>query len=137
VDVAAVFTGLANKAATITGLRCFDFTPDSIPEPCFYVHDVDIDYDVAFSGGMDQFIVKCRLLVSHADDRAGQKSLKDYLRAAGPKSVKAALEASPRTLGGACDDLNVQSASGYGLYEHAGTHYYGAEFTVLVIGPGN
>ena len=34
--------------------------------------DVDIDYDQAFGGGMDQFTVRCRLLVSHADDRTGQ-----------------------------------------------------------------
>jgi hypothetical protein len=137
VDVAAVFTGLSNKAATIAGLRCFGYQPDSIPEPCFFTAGVDIDYDLAFSGGMDQFTVTCRLLVSHADDKAGQKALNGYLKASGALSIKAALEASPRTLGGACDDLNVQKASGYGLYEHQGTHYYGAEFTVLVIGIGS
>ena len=81
---------------------------------------------------MDQYIVRCRLLVSHADDKAGQAALRDYLKASGPQSIKAALEAAPRNLGGACDDLNVQRASGYGMYEHNGNHYYGAEFTVLI-----
>lgn len=136
-DVSAVFAGLAARAATITGLRCFDYAPDSVSEPCFFPVDVDIDYDQAFAGGMDQYTVRCRVLVSRADDRAGQAALKDYLKTSGSKSVKAALEAAPRDLGGACDDLNVQRASGYGLYEVAGTHYYGAEFTVLIIGAGD
>jgi hypothetical protein len=133
-DVSAVFTGLAERAATISGLRCFPYLPDSIPEPAFFPADVEIDYDQAYAGGMDQYTVRCRLLVSRADDRAGQGALNAYLAATGPKSVKAALETAPRTLGGACDDLTVQRAAGYAIYQHNGTEYYGAEFTVLIIG---
>lgn len=136
-DVDAVFQGLATQAAAITGLNTFGFAPDSVPVPAFFPVDLDIDFDQAFAHGMDDWIVTCRLLVSEADDRSGQKELKDFLKASGSKSIKAALEATPRNLGGACDDLHVKRAHGYGRYEHAGNHFYGATFVVRVIGVGS
>ncbi|HEV2778691.1 MAG TPA: hypothetical protein VGX25_04750 [Actinophytocola sp.] len=134
-DINAVFTGLANGADTIAGLNCFAYAPDAVPPPAFFPFDVDIDFDKAFARGMDALIVRCRLLVSHADDRSGQKALKEYLAGSGSKSIKQALEAD-RTLGGACHDIHVQRATGYGLYEHALNQFFGAEFTALVIGSG-
>jgi hypothetical protein len=135
-DPNAVFLGLKNNADAITGLQCFDFAPDSVPVPCFFPMDLHIDFDKAFAGGMDDWIVTCRLLVSLADDRAGQKALKQYLTRTGATSIKQAIEAE-KTLGGACDAVHVMRATGYGRYEHADTHYYGAEFAVRVIGPGD
>jgi len=135
VDVEAVFAGLSQAASTITGLRCNPFVPDSIAVPAFFPAEVDIDFDQAFAGGMDRFVITCRVMASRADDRTGQAKLKGYLARVGPQSIRAALSAD-RSLGGVCDSLHVQRASGYGQYEHAGTIYYGAEFTVLVIGSG-
>lgn len=136
-DVDLVFQGLAARAATITGLRTAEYAPDAITVPMFFPVDVNIDFDKTFQRGMDDWTIKCRLLVSGASDRAGQKELKGYLKGSGPKSIKAALEALPRSLGGACDDLHVTGVSGYGRYEHNGNHFYGAEFSVRVIGDGS
>lgn len=141
-DVEDVFQGLADAADTISGLRCFATVPDSITPPVFFPTEVDIDYDQTFRGGLEAYVVTCRVLTSRADTRAGQKLLQGFLKRTGPTSIKAALEAT-RTqangaLGGVCHDLHVRKASGYGYYEHpVGTFYPGAELEVLIIGEGD
>lgn len=134
-DVDAVFAGLATAAETIAELNAFPYAPDAISPPAFFPVEVEINYDKTFVRGYDGFQVTTRLLVSHSDDRAGQKQLKDYLAGSGTKSLKQALQAD-QSLGGACDALRVQTARGYGLYEHAGKEYYGAELTIYVVGKG-
>jgi hypothetical protein len=136
VDVEAVFTGLRDSAGAIIGLNVFEFVPDSITPPVFFPAEVEIDWDQTFGRGMDAYTVTARLLVAQSDDRAGQKALKGYLAGSGASSLKAALQAD-KTLGGACDALHVRSVRGYGRYEHAGQHFYGAEFSIYVIGPGS
>lgn len=141
-DVTAVFEGLATAADTIDGLRCFAYVPDSIPPPAFFPAELDINYEQTFRGGLEAWVVTCRVLVSRADERAGQKRLQGLLSRTGETSIKAALEAT-RTpasgaLGGACHDVHVRKATGYGYYEHpAGTFYLGAEFEVFIIGRGD
>lgn len=135
-DVEAVFTGLRNNAGAIVGLNVFEFAPDSITPPVFFPHDVEIDWDQTFGRGMDAFTITARLLVAKADDRAGQKTLKGYLAGSGSLSLKQALQAD-KTLGGACDALHVKSVRGYGVYEHNAQHFYGAEFSIYVIGQGS
>jgi hypothetical protein len=135
-DVDQVFAGLATAAETIADLNAEAYCPDAISPPAIFPAEVEITYDKTFKRGFDAFQVTLRLLVSHADDRAGQKQLKDYLAGSGALSVKQALEAD-QSLGGACDGLRVQAARGYGLYEHNGQQFYGAELTVYVIGKGS
>lgn len=134
-DIAALRQGLAANAGTIVGLRAFAYVPDAVPVPAVFVADIEVTFDLTFARGMDEVLAKCRLLVSHADDRAGQAALDAYMAGSGAKSIKAALQTN-RTLGGACDDLRVTSVRGYGVYEHNGTHYYGAEWSVQIIGGG-
>lgn len=136
-DVTAVFQGLADAADTIDGLRCHAFMPDSISPPTFYVVELEIAFDATFQRGMDDFNpITCRLLTSRATDRTGQKQLEQFMKGTGPLSVKAAIEAD-RTLGGACDSLQVTGVRGMGQYEHGTETYYGADFLVRVIGRGN
>ncbi|WET79238.1 hypothetical protein P3102_35305 [Amycolatopsis sp. QT-25] len=135
-DISAVKTAAAAAVGTIGGLRCFPFVPDAISPPAWFVAEVEVEYDTTFGRGMDTVYLTCRLLVSHATDRTGQEQLDGYLRGAGPLSVKQALEADP-SLGGVCDAVRVQRCSGYGLYEHNATQFYGAEWRVLIIGRGD
>lgn len=139
-DVAAVRQGLATAADAVAGLECFGYVPDSVPVPCFYAGEVEIDYDEAYQRGMDVIWVVCRVLVSRADDRAGQALLDGYLKGAGPTSVKAAIEGTPgvaQTLGGACSDLRVVRVRGYRLYQVGDDRFYGADLRVQVIGRGD
>jgi len=134
-DLTAVRAGLAANAATIAGLRTFDYVPDKAAPPTFFVGEVNGTFDSAFGRGLDELAVTCRLLVAYADDRAGQRKLDGYLVGSGALSIKAALESAP-TLGGACHDLRVTNWSGYGIYEMNGQQYYGVELGVTVIGEG-
>ncbi|GLZ36215.1 hypothetical protein Lesp02_84020 [Lentzea sp. NBRC 105346] len=136
-DVVAVFEGLAEAASSIEGLRCSAFMPDSISPPVFYPVELEIDFDLSYGRGHDDFNpVVCRVLVPRSDDRSGQKLLQQYMKGAGPLSVKRALEAD-RTLGGACSSLHVAKVRGMGQYEHGVYDYIGADWLVRVIGRGD
>lgn len=134
--------GLRDAVDAIDGLSCFSFVPDAVPEPCFYVGEIEQNFDRAFSRGMDEVTVTCRVLVARSDDRAGQEKLRSYMAGSGSTSVKAALEAArgapgQAALSGACDDLHVVRMQGHRLYEVNGTQFYGAEWVVRVIGEGD
>lgn len=134
-DIAQVRQGLADNANTVEGLRCFGYIPDSAAPPVFFAGEVEVTFDRTFGRGLDDLMIRCRVLVPSADDRAGQALLDRYLAGSGEWSIKEALE-SERTLDGACDDLHVVRVTGYGRYEFNESNYLGAEFTVRVIGEG-
>ncbi|MFD8531528.1 hypothetical protein ACFV0L_29320 [Streptosporangium canum] len=141
-DVGDIRVGLAGAVRDrIPSLNCFGYVPDSVPEPCFYAGEVDITFDRTFGRGLDEIEVTCRLLVSRADDRAGQAALDRYLAGSGPRSIKAALVAArgapgEHALGGLCDDLHLMRVQAYRMYQVGEHHYYGAELIVRVIGSG-
>lgn len=126
--------------AGVGDLTCTGYLPDSIYEPHFFVGEYDQEYDRTFNG-MDRLEFTCRVLVSHADDMAAQKTLDALLSRDGPASLKAAIEAArgapgEMALGGLAHDLRVMRIQAYRWYEHAGTKYVGAELLVEVIGDG-
>ncbi|MGI5293269.1 hypothetical protein ACQEVF_59530 [Nonomuraea polychroma] len=141
-DPGAIKEEIANSIRTaIPALNCFGYCPDSVPEPCFYVGEIEIDFDRAFQRGMDEMRVTCRLLVSRADDRAGQRALDTYLSGSGASSIKAAFHAArgapgQPALGGLCDDLHLTRVQGYRMYEVGEVKFYGAELIVRIIGEG-
>ncbi len=133
---------LAEACTTIEGLNCHGFAPDAITVPCLIAVEADITFDkYAFNGKGDEVMATLRILVSKADDKAGQAELDAYL-GRGSRSIKLAIEAQrgepgEPALSGACDDLRVMKIQGYRLYEHNGIDYYGAEFVVMCIGEGD
>ncbi len=141
-DISLIRTAIADAVhAQIPSLNCFGYIPDAPPEPCFYVGEVGIDFDSAFGRGLDEARITCHLLVSRADDRAGQAALDSYLRGSGPNSVKAALltaRGAPGqpALGGLAHDLTLTQVQGYGMYAVGDVQFFGAELVVRVIGQG-
>ncbi|MFO7164879.1 MAG: hypothetical protein DIU75_016240 [Mycolicibacterium hassiacum] len=141
-QISAIRDALADVVRSkIPELNCFGYLPDSIPEPCFYVGEVEIDYDRAFRRGMDELTITCRVLTSRADDRAGQEALDRYLAGSGRYSIKAAIESArgapgQPALGGLCHDLHVQRVQAYRMYQVGEVQYYGAEIMLRVIGKG-
>ncbi|NUP16563.1 MAG: hypothetical protein HOZ81_10740 [Streptomyces sp.] len=122
-------------------LTCTGYVPDAVVTPCFFVGEVDVNYDQAHGRGMDELLITCRVLASRADDRSGQRILDGMLSGAGPASLKVAFEAArgapgELALGGLADDIHLQRVQGYRWYEHAGASYVGAELAVKVIGDG-
>lgn len=141
-DIANVRAGLATAASAVTGLTTYAYVPDSVEVPCFMAAEPRVEYDkLTFGGRGDVVTVTCRVLVSRADDKAGQALLDGYL-GRGSASVRNALEAARGAPGesalyGACDDFHVLVAENYRIYEHNGTDYYGVEIPVMCIGEGD
>lgn len=123
-------------------LVCTGYVPDSVVTPCFYVAEVEINYDKAMGRKLDELLFTARAYASRSDDRAGQRLLDSLLSGSGPASLKAAVEAArggpgEMALDGLADDLHVQRVQGYRWFEHAGSTYLGAEFAIKVIGDGS
>jgi hypothetical protein len=142
VNISALRQAIADAVdAGVPALTCFGYVPDSVPEPCFYAGEVEIDPHNSF-GGDDAVTVRCRVLVSRSDDKSGQAALDGYLSRTGTSSIRAALEAArgapgQSALGGLCDDLVVRAITGYRLYLVGENTYYGAEFVVQAFGEGD
>ncbi|WP_329426833.1 hypothetical protein OG339_42240 [Streptosporangium sp. NBC_01495] len=127
--------------AEVPSLACFGYVPDSIPEPCFFVGEAEIEFDKTFGRGLDEVTLTCRLLVSRSDDRSGQAALDRYLSGSGPRSIKRAIETArgapgEHALGGLADDLHLMRVQAYRMYQVGEHNYYGAELMVRVIGEG-
>jgi hypothetical protein len=128
--------------AGIGKLTCMGYVPDAIVAPCFFVGEVDVNFDQTMGRGTDELMFTCRVLAGRADDRSAQRILDALLSGAGEASLKQALEAArgapgELALGGLADDLHLQRVQGYRWYEHQGSSYVGAELAVKVIGDGN
>lgn len=132
-DIPDVWQALADAADAVEDLNCLGFSPDSIPEPCFYPRSVEITPS-PLNDTRDDAVVTCRLLVSRADDKAGQQLLNEYLSRTGPRSVRAALLAArPLMVGGRPHDLRVLAIQAYGQYLIGGTYYLGAEMPIAIL----
>lgn len=139
-DLNAIALELASAVQTgVPELNALDYVPDAIPDPCFMVAEIDLEYDKTFrrsSGGSDQAVVTCRIMTSRGDDEAGQLQMRSFSKGAGITSVKQAIEAD-RTLNGECDDLHVRAVRANRLYTVGEKQYYGSEFDVFIIGDGS
>jgi hypothetical protein len=128
--------------AGIGKLTCTGYVPDSVVTPCFFVGEVEVNYDKAMGRKLDELLFTCRVLAGRADDRSAQRILDALLSGAGPASLKQAIEAArgapgEMALGGLADDLHLQRVQGYRWYEHQGSSFVGAELAIKVIGDGS
>ena len=105
----AVRQGLTTALDTITGLRCFDYVPDSLAPPAAVVEPLEITYGVSMVNGLDYYQGFILVIVGRMSDRSSQDRLDAYLASTGASSVVAAIEAD-RTLGGACSTCQVTEA---------------------------
>lgn len=106
----AVRQGIAAALDTITGLRCFDYVPDSIAPPAAVVEPLEVTYHEAnVSTGLQYYRAFVLVIVGRMSDRSSQDRIDAYLANTGAASIRAAIEAD-RTLGGACSTLNVVEA---------------------------
>lgn len=147
-QVSAVREAIADAAravvlpAGIGKLVCTGYIPDSVTTPCFYVGEVDVTYDRVMGRGLDELMVTARVMASRSDDKASQRLVDMLVSGAGQASLKQAIEVArgapgELALGGLADDLHVVRVQSYRWFEHAGSTYLGAEFTIKVIGSGS
>lgn len=135
-DMNNVAAGLAANAATITDLNTLPFPPDDGEEPLFWVGGAEVEFDTAMGRGQDQLTWTCYLIASKADDEAGQQLIRQYMSGSGARSIRAALR-TDRQLGNSASDVRATSAVGPVPIDLGGNRYFGAQFTVQVIGRGD
>lgn len=133
-DIAGIFDGVQTRLATITGLRAYSEEPDAIHTPAAFPDptSIAIAYDLDMGGSIAlSFKVHLALQGGPKGFARAQQALLPYLATSGTSSIKAAIEGD-QTLGGKVQTLRVSSAQDIGLYERAGSTYYGADWTVTV-----
>ncbi|MEU4150834.1 hypothetical protein [Streptomyces sp. NPDC026659] len=145
-DIYNVRAQLALAASAVVlpnaSLTCTGYMPDAITEPCFFIADYTIEFDKVMKRKLDVVTFTARILVSRADDLAGQKLLDAMLSGSGAASLKGVIEDArgapgSAALNGYAHDLRVMRMQGLRLYEHNGLQYLGAEITIEVIGDGS
>lgn len=131
-DIEAISGGLADAAATITGLRAYPSLPGAINPPTFAPTEFELTYHQTFSAGrgLTDLTFTCGVFAPDTDQ--GRTLLVGFLAETGAGSVPAALEAD-KTLGGVCRTLVVQRVRGaYRLYSVGDTDYLGAMLDVRI-----
>lgn len=128
-----VRAGLVTRLATITGLRAYTEIPEVVSAPCALVDQLEIDFDASMGRGLDVAHVDILLVVQQLNQRSGLKALDGYLAGTGATtSVKASIEGD-KTLGGACSDLRVLSASP-GQYQSGGIDFLAYRYRLVIYG---
>jgi hypothetical protein len=135
-DITAVREALAANLSTLLGTQVSAKMLANPTPPAAHVFPAETQFDRAFGRGQDFQILTVQVLVGTVMDEAAQDQLDAYLAGSGAQSVKAAVE-SDKTLGGACFDLRVVSATGYRRITQEGQpEVLVCEWSVEVNGPG-
>lgn len=108
--VSQVSTGIKNRLATISGLRCYDYQPEQLNPPIAFPILDSITYHKAFSGGNVEMNYTIVVIVGRYLDRVAHSQLDGYLSYDGASSVRAALEGD-KTLGGVVQTIILDSAT--------------------------
>lgn len=140
-DLSALRYRIGNAPAAIElpkvgKLACFGYTPDKIEPPAFYPGEIEMQRTAGGQrtfGNTRGYYVTATVLTSHGDDKGGQGALDLLLSEGGSYDLIGAIEAD-KTLGGLCNDLNVESVDGYRLYTVGTDVFYGARLRIFVIG---
>jgi hypothetical protein len=131
-----VRTNLKTALSTITGMRVFDYVPDSTNIPTnnafAIVGQLSMNYDYTLNRGFDSASCQIIVVVGRMSERDGQSRLDGLLASSGSTSIKAAVEAD-KTLSGAVQTLRVVSASP-GTITSANIDYLSYQYSVELIG---
>lgn len=131
-----VRTNLKTALTAISGLRVFDYVPDSTNIPTnnafAIVGQLSMNYDYTLNRGFDSASCQIIVVVGRMSEKDGQARLDGLLASSGSTSIKAAVEAD-KTLSGAVQTLRVVSASP-GTITSANIDYLSYQYSVELIG---
>jgi hypothetical protein len=131
-----VRTNLKTALSTITGMRVFDYVPDSTNIPTnnafAIVGQLNMNYDFTLNRGFDSATCQIIVVVGRMSEKDGQSRLAGLLASSGSTSIKTAIEAD-KTLSGAVQTLRVVSASP-GTITSANIDYLSYQYSVELIG---
>lgn len=123
-DLNEVRQFLADRMATIDGLRTFAYVPNSLQPPAAYV-DFPVSVTYHNARALNEFVFPVFVCVARSDDREAQRNLGEYLSPEGPRSIPAALEGDQSLYAVVCREIQTAAASD--------TKYFGT-FIVEVTG---
>lgn len=123
---------MKTQLATISGLRVYDITPDSVNVPAAVVGMLDFQFDTSMSRGFDTATCDVVVITGRMSERSSQNSLDGYLSGSGSSSIKAVLE-NNKTLSGAVQTLRVTQATA-GSLQVGGIDYLAYRYRVELIG---
>lgn len=127
-----VRANLKTRLATISGLKTYDYIPDSVNVTAAIVGQLDLNYDATFNRGYDSATCTVLLIVGRMSEQAAQAKLDGYLASTGSTSVKTAIEGDA-TLSGAVQTVRVASATA-GSVQIAGNDYLAYRYSLDMIG---
>lgn len=119
--------GLAERVATIKGVRVYDHVPDVFATPCAYVMPDAVEFWNGFAGGNAEHTYTVTLIVGRTAERAAQKALYEFMSYDGVRSVRAAIEAD-RSLGGRVQTLLVERADNIRMISQGDQSYLACDF---------
>lgn len=124
--------------ASLTG-RTYAYIPDSVNPPLAYVTWPEtLEYDAVFQRGLDTYEFLVRVLVGRVDAQSSAEALDAYVSAAGPDSIKVALEngfAPLPTTGNPCRVARMRNYGGFAIGSQGGdVTLLGCEFVVELMG---
>lgn len=127
-DLNAVMDAIGTRLVGVTGLRVYDYAADAAAPPAAIVALPEIvEYDAVAGRGADRTVIPVTVLVGKVSDRAARDQLAQYVSGAGASSVKAAIEGTDSTMGGACQTVRVTAAN-VNVVTVGGIDYLGASF---------
>lgn len=129
--ITEVKQGLADRLATIPGLRAFAYQPDQLNAPIAFSLLDNVLFHRTMRTALTEMTFTTTVIVCKADSRSAQSQVDPYVSASGTYSVKAAIEGD-RTLGGKVDDVIVNSAGGYQIISAEDGDYLSVDFNVTV-----
>jgi hypothetical protein len=131
--VSQVATGLANRLATISGLRSSAFQPEQLNPPFAFPTLNRIEYHKAFGGGDVVMDWTVNVIVGRYVDRNAFTTLDGFLSYSGSTSIRAAIEGD-KTLGGVCQTLVLPSGANITSLSSADAEFLQIQFQVTVHG---
>ena len=131
--VSQVATGLANRLATISGLRSSAFQPEQLNPPFAFPTLNRIEYHQAFGGGDVVMDWTVNVIVGRYVDRNAFTTLDGFLSYSGSTSIRAAIEGD-KTLGGVCQTLVLPSGANITSLSSADAEFLQIQFQVTVHG---
>lgn len=129
--ITQVKQGLADRLATITGLRAFAYQPDQLNAPIAFSLLDSITYHRTFNTPTVEMVFTVTVIVCKADSRSAQAQVDPYVSPTGNQSVRVAIEDDP-TLGGKVDTLVVTSAGAMQIVSGDDGDYLSVDFKVTV-----
>lgn len=139
-NLPAVRQALADLLTEGCRIDVLPYVPGDPTPPTGHLYPSPVEYDAAFSRGMDVWTFTLQVYVAEgAITRAAQERLDEFLSTSAATSVKRAVEVAdgPQTLGGLIDDLRVLRCDGYRRYVVDGKGpMFGSEWTIEVRAEG-